>query len=322
MMPRRLTITLALLLCSLTAAAPARAGGLERVPSLGHVFVLMGENQGLNKLTAAHSPYLTGTLKPRSAYLTRYTGVTLGGSLANYMGMVSGKFTACDVADDLPSPRCSHPWDSIFGQLDRKGLSWREWAQSADNACDIVDHGAAWSSNIYTVHHMPALYLTRLHGTGYDEALTPKAECRRDTPAMGTTAPNDTSAFDAALATGNVGRFNLVIPNDCENGHDPCAPTKDGVRQFDDFLRREVPKIEASPAFGTNGLIIITYDSGTSPRHKQVLFDVLGPQVKPGVYGGSAYDHYSLLRTMEDGFGIPQHLARAAQAKAINGIWK
>ena len=70
------------LLKTMANAAPARAAGLEGVPSLGHVFVLMGENQGLNKLTQAHSPYLTGTLKPRSAYLTRYTGVTLGGSLA------------------------------------------------------------------------------------------------------------------------------------------------------------------------------------------------------------------------------------------------
>lgn len=322
-MVTRAVLMLGVMLAVYLASAPAAsAARIEGVPAFGHVFVLMGENQGLNKLTPAHSPYLTGTLKPQSAYLTRYTGVTLGGSLANYMGMVAGRFTTCDAADDVPSPRCSHPWDSIFGQLDRKGLSWREWAESADNACDILDHGAAWSSNIYTVHHQPALYLTRLHGTGYDEALTPKAECEHNTPTMGTTAPNDTSAFDAALATGNVGRFNLVVPNDCEDGHDPCAPTRDGVRQFDDFLRREVPKIEASPAFGNDGLIIITYDSGTSPKHKQVLFDVLGGQVKPGVYGDAAYDHYSFLRTMEDGFGIPQHLARAQQAKAIAGIWK
>jgi hypothetical protein len=305
-----------------SASVPAQAATLEGVPAFGHVFLVVGENQGLNALTPARSPYLTGTLKPRSAYLTRYTGVTLGGSLANYLAMVAGRFTRCDLADDLPSRRCSHPWDSLFGQLDRTGLVWREWAESADNACDIADHGAAWSSNIYTVHHQPALYLTRIHGTGYDEAITPSAECRADTPAMGTTAPNATAAFDAALAAGNAGRFNLVIPNDCEDGHDPCAPQRDGVRQFDDFLRREVPQIEASPAFGADGLIIITYDSGTSRKHLQVLFDVLGPQVKPGVYGAAAYDHYSLLRTLEDGFGVPQHLAGAARARAIRGIWR
>ncbi len=295
---------------------------LEGVPGLGHVFLIVGENQGLNAITPSRSPFLTTTLKPNAAFLTTYTGVTLGGSLANYLAMVAGRFTRCDDADDLPTSRCSHPWDSIFGQLQRHGDSWREWAESADSACDIFDHGSAWSSNIYTAHHQPALYLTRLHGSGYDEALTPTKLCRTDAPAMGSTAPDDTSAFDAALAAGDVGRFNLIVPNDCEDGHDPCAPTNDGVRQFDDFLRREIPKIEASPAYGTDGVIVITYDSGTSPKHQQILFMVLGSQVRPGVYGGGPYSHYSLLRTLEDGFGIAQHLAGAAHAKPIAGIWR
>ena len=57
-------------------APGARASGLEGVPAFGHVFVIVGENQGLNRLTPARSPYLTGTVKPRSAFLTRYTGAT------------------------------------------------------------------------------------------------------------------------------------------------------------------------------------------------------------------------------------------------------
>ena len=77
----------------------------------------------------------------------------------------------------------------------RRGASGRE---SADSACDIFDHGSAWSSNIYTAHHQPAIYLTRIHGRGYDEAIAPAAECRADALAMGTTAPDDTGAFDAA----------------------------------------------------------------------------------------------------------------------------
>jgi hypothetical protein len=286
------------------------------------VFLILGETQGLNAITRSRSPFLTRALKPRSAFLTSYTGVTLGGSLANYLGIVAGRFTRCDLADDLPSSRCSHPWDSLFGQLESRGASWREWAESADSACDIFDHGSAWSSNIYTAHHQPALYLTRLHGRGYDEALTPTRLCQTATPAMGTTAPNDTSAFDAALAKGRVGRFNLIVPNDCEDGHDPCRPTNDGVRQFDDFLRREIPRIQASPAYRAGGTIIITYDSGTSPKHKQILFMALGRQVRPGVYRGGPYSHYSLLRTLEDGFGIAQHLAGAARARPIAQIWR
>ena len=114
----------------------------------------------------------------------------------------------------------------------------------------------------------------------------------------------------------------MVIPNDCEQGHDPCG-TSDQFGQFDAFLRREVPKIEASPAFRANGLILITYDEwgDATPKNHRVAFAALGPQVRPGIYGG-AFSHYSLLRTLEDGFGVRQHLRNAAHTQPINKIWR
>jgi hypothetical protein len=36
----------------------------------------------------------------------------------------------------------------------------------------------------------------------------------------------------------------------------------------------------------------------------------------------STYNHYSFLRTLEDGFGIAGHPANAATASPINTIWK
>jgi phosphatidylinositol-3-phosphatase len=96
------------------------------------------------------------------------------------------------------------------------------------------------------------------------------------------------------------------------------------LRQFDAFLKREVPKIEASPAFGKNGLILITYDEwgDSTPHNHHVLFLALGPQVRRGVYSSGSFNHYSLLRTLEDGFGISKHLLKAAKAKPINHVWK
>ena len=118
------------------------------------------------------------------------------------------------------------------------------------------------------------------------------------------------SFFNAALAEGNVARFNLVLPNVCESGSDLCAGSSNTVTQFDDFLRREIPKIEASPAFGRDGRIIITWDEGGDPIDGTFCMVVLGANVKPGVYGGGPFTHYSLLRTLEDGFGLTPHLAR------------
>ena len=49
----------------------------------------------------------------------------------------------------------------------------------------------------------------------------------------------------------------------------------------------------------------------------------LGRQLEPGTYDDAVhYDHYSLLRTIEDGLGIPTHANAAADASTLGNIWK
>ena len=122
---------------------------------------------------------------------------------------------------------------------------------------------------------------------------------------MGTTAPDDTSLFDHDVASGNVGSLNVIVPNDpCANGHDLCG-THDRIRQFDDFLASEVPKIQASPAFGPDGVIFITWDEGSDPPYRpaHVLTAILGPQVRAGANDRKRHDHYGLERTLATGLG-------------------
>ena len=95
--------------------------------------------------------------------------------------------------------------------------------------------------------------------------------------------------------------------------------------QFDAFLRREVPRMEASPAFGADGLVIVVFDEADASTlvHDggRVLWAAAGPQVRPGVYGG-AFSHYSFLRTLEDGFRLDGYAGNAATAAPIASIWK
>src|SRR5438445_627459 len=89
-----------------------------------------------------------------------------------------------------------------------------------------------------------------------------------------------------------------------------------------DFPAREVPLVETSPAFGPDGTLIVTWDEGADRDPKHVLMAVIGSHVRPGVYGKRRYTHYSLLRTLEDGYAISRHLGHAARAHAFSGIWK
>jgi len=285
-------------------------------PPARRVFLVIGENTSASQITPAHAPYLTGTLKPRAAWVTTYHSLRRSSSLGDYIAMTSGQFTKCEADNDLPD-HCHQARSNVFEQLQASGRTWFEFNEGAANACDIVDHGAAWSKNIYSAHHDPAIYYTVLHGTGYDEAITPKAACREHDLPMGTTAPDDTSTMDAALAAGRVGALNVLVPNDCENGHDVCG-THDAVRQFDDFLAREIPKIQASPGYRAGGTIIITWDEGADPPRDPAnpLLLALGAGVRPGVVATGSYDNYSLLATVEARLGL-QRLAHARTARGL-----
>ena len=320
---------LALLVGVLSASAGATTTALEGVPAFNHVFVIVGENTELGQINKSDAPYLTGTIKPSAAWLTSYFAVTHF-SEANYAAMTSGLYTNCQQFD-VSIANCHQNVENIFHQLDGQGISWQSWLESMPAPCYPVNAGSAKDQNHYGAKHNPAIFYDNVEGAGgIWSATTPSAECvANDIPAGGT-GPNDMSNFNSHLASGDVARFNFIVPNECEDGHDNCKPQRNGVAQFDAFLQREVPLIEASPAFGDDGVLIITFDEGTSNQgpgsSKQfngggnVAFAVLGPLVSPGVYGG-AYNHYSFLRTLEDGFGIGAYAGNANSASPINTIW-
>jgi hypothetical protein len=132
--------------------------------------------------------------------------------------------------------------------------------------------------------------------------------------------------------------FSFIAPNLCDDGHDaPCVTgAPGGLAQADAFLSRWVPTIMAARAYRDGGLIVITFDEGSdsaaccgetvglSPAHPNVPAAgkdgpgggrvgavLLSPLIRPGTVSAVDYNHYSLLRTIEDIFGLP-HLGDAA----------
>ncbi len=313
----------------LVGTAGARAAlPAEGVPAFGHVFVIVGENTELIQVNPVDAPFLMGAVKPQAAWLTDYFAVTHY-SESNYAAMTSGQFTACEQQDGSPAS-CHQNVDNLFHQLDSAGITWQSWMESMPAPCELSKTGSDAALNVYAPKHNPAVLYDDIEGTGGVWSATgPSSEClTRDIPA-GTTGPNDMSWFNANLSAGTVARFNLVVPNECEDGHDNCLPPGNKVSQFDDFLAREVPRIAASPAFGSDGVIVILYDEGvlTGPHYADkfgnggnVVFAVLSPLAAPELYGG-AFDHYGFLRTMEDGFRLGDYLGNASLAAPINTIW-
>jgi hypothetical protein len=320
------------------SARSATATKTDGVPQFGNVFVIIGENTEISQLTKNNAPYLLGTIKPESAWLTNYFATTHY-SEANYVAMTSGQFTACEQKDGSIAS-CHQDVPNLFNQLDQTygPGAWQSWMESMPFACDVSSAGGDPTLNHYAPKHNPALNFDNVAGTWSGTTLMPSSEClSQDIPA-GTTGPNNMDYFNAALCdapatcTPSVSRFNFVVPNECEDGHSNCQPPGNEVLQFDDFLKREVPLILASPAFGPNGVLIVTFDEGTinSPNHADkfgqggnVAFAVVSPLANPGSYG-NLWDHYSFLRTLENGLGVSAlgYVGAAASANSINTIWK
>jgi hypothetical protein len=310
-------------------AAPARAADMSSaVPRLGHVFVIVGENTSLRQLTPKRAPYIAGRLRRHAAWLVGYKALTNSSSLGNYIEMTSAQSIRCERNNSSPvnlntdKPICHQNVNNIFHQLQVRGTTWKEWNESMPNPCAFVDSGTAWSGDIYSVHHNPAMYYDNIEGARYveDYNMAPRKTCLKHVVPMGTTTRNNTSAFDSALRRGVVPRFNYIVPNDCENGHDPCGSRPIG--QYDRFVRREVAKIKASPAYGPRSVIVVTWDEqgDATPHNARVGSLWIGPHVKAGTYRGD-WSHASLLGTIERAYGLPL-LADARKAAPINQIWK
>ena len=217
---------------------PPERDGQLRGSSSAKTFLIIGENTSASQITAAHAPYLVDTLKPRAAWLTTYHSFTDSSSLGNYIAMTSGQFTKCEANNDLPTT-CHQRIDNVFQQLQSTGRTWFEFNESAANACDIVDHGAAWTKNIYSAHHNPAIYYTGLVGKAYDEAIAPDS-CLEHNLSTGTTAPDDTSASTRRSRPARSARSTSSCPTTARTATTRVGPTtRPPVRRVPP---REVPR--------------------------------------------------------------------------------
>lgn len=300
------------------AASAARTATHDGVPRASHVFVFVGENTSLGQVTPGRTPFLAGRFKRHSAWLVGYRGMAHSGSTGDYIQMTSGQTVQCERANKLPvDPNthrvvCRQDVNNIFNQVQKRGISWAAWAESMPHRCALFDSGSNQAGNHYIAHHNPVIYYSNIAATRF---------CHYHNLPMGTTARNNTSQFDHRLATGRVPRFNFIVPNDCEDGHARCDRSEKAT-QFDAFVKREVHKIKASPAWNKRSVIVVVWDEhgGDVPEDLRVASIWNGHPVKAGAYSGS-WTHASLLRTVEDLLRL-RHLAGAKTAAPISTIWR
>jgi hypothetical protein len=232
---------------------------------------------------------------------------------------------------------CVFPADvkTIADQLDAAGLTWRGYDQSmgadptrepAECAHPGVNHQdntqSATASDQYATRHNPFVYF---HSIIDDTALC-------DSHVVNLNLLSQDLA--SASSTPN---YVFITPDLCSDGHDAtCADSSrpGGFAGIDQFLQQWVPRITGSPAFrDQNGLLAIIFDEGgntsdsasccgeiagpnspepgiNGPGGGDTGAVLLSPCIKPRTVSQQPYNHYTLLRSVEDLFGL-EHLGYA-----------
>jgi len=106
--------------------------------------------------------------------------------------------------------------------------------------------------------------------------------------------------------------LSIVVPDQANDMHDGS------ITQGDTWLRQNLDAY-VQWAKTHNSLFILTFDEDDDAHGNQIATIFVGPMVRPGRYG-TRIDHYNVLRTLEDLYGLP-HAGNAASAAPIVDIW-
>lgn len=274
-----------------TSLITAPPGSVQPVPALARVYVIVLENKAYDQIVGgADAPYINALIA-RYGLAEAYQAVAHP-SQPNYLALVSGSTQGVHDNDrhDVTAP-------TLFDQLEQAGRSWRVYAENVPPDCyrNATAEGGRDGAGIYARKHEPAISFTDISGS--------RARCANI---------QDLSSFDPAAAD-----LELIIPNLCHATHD-CP-----VAAADDWLRSFVPRILESAAYRAGGALFITFDEGseTARDSNHVATIVAGPDVIAGTRSGVPHNHYSLLRTVQDAWGLGC-LAESCSANTLGEFFR
>ena len=270
-----------LLIPFLLAATLAPATHAAPLPRPDHVVVVIEENRGYEQIMdRLKKDSYIHALAKRGMLLTQSYGVTHP-SQPNYLALFSGS------TQGITSNTCPLDFsgDNLATALTDKGLSFASFAESLPAVGDT-----SCMSGSYQRKHNPAV---NWQGT----RLTTSVNLRFSD------FPQDFSRLPTV---------SFVIPNQQNDMHDGSFYTAD------EWLKSHIePYVEW--AFRHNSLLILTWDEDNGAEGNHVATILVGPMVKQG-RSNQHVDHYSVLRTLLDFYGIPAPNA-GRDAEPIKGIW-
>ncbi|THD59788.1 alkaline phosphatase family protein [Phenylobacterium sp.] len=340
------------LVLSPLAAPAAPTAGREGVPHYDHVFVILEENKDYGQIMSpASAPNIAGLAVKYGDAAQFFAEVHP--SEANYVALLGGDTFGihdddayyCDPGSTRPfcggakapgyaTHRVQVP--HLGDQLLAIGLTWKGYYENLPEP----GSGAVIAGDPKAANGMRTASLYASKHSGFMNFASVQDDPHRAERIVGF------DQLDRDLASGQLPNFALIVPNQCNEMHglhgDGVPADCDGntdqdkslIRRGDAYTGELVRRLQATPAWASkqNMAIIITFDEGSGGsvggccgivpgsvanygggHIPTVVITNHGPR---GVKDETPYSHYSLLRTLEDAFGVDGYLGHAKDTDA------
>ncbi|MET8146445.1 alkaline phosphatase family protein [Sphaerisporangium sp. NPDC005288] len=284
--PRKLLSAAAALGAAATLAlwGGAGTGAAAAVPTPSHVVVVVLENHAYSQVIGSSSAPYINSLATGGANLTQFYAETHP-SQPNYYAMFSGGTQG--ITGDACVTIGFSSAANLGSELIAAGKTWASYNEGLPSQGSTA---CTSSGGKYAQKHNPWF--------GFKNVPTSTARTMAQFPTDFTTLP----------------KVSFVVPNLCNDMHDCSVSTGDG------WLKSKLGAY-ATWAKSNNSLLVVTFDEDNRLAGNRVATVVYGQPVIPGSKPSTTYNHYNLLRTLEDMAGLTTHAGNAASASAITGIW-
>jgi len=299
-------------LAALTAVVLILNGvGPAAVPRYDHIFVIVDENKDLNRIVGRSPAPAINAIALEYGYASHYDAVAHP-SEPNYVALVGGD--TFGIHDDGAFTTNAVDAPSVAAQLDAAHLTWKGYYE------DIPAPGSlATRAGLYASKHSGFLNFTGVqhdakraeHLVGFDQ-------------------------FEGDTASNRLPNFALIVPNLCNDMHGAMGSdvpsdcwtinTSALIARGDKAFKEIVDRLTATSVWksSANVAIVLVFDEddgggteGGGGRVPAIVMTNHGPR---RFVDATPYTHYSLLRTIEEAFGLAP-LAHAQEATPMTPLF-
>ena len=241
------------------------------------IFIVIFENE---LQSAVLENAFMKSLASEGVRLSNYSGITHP-SQPNYIAATAGlPFVTDDDPKDLPNT-------SIVDLLEAKNVTWKAYMENLPE-----NNKAVKSEGLYFRKHDPFISFDKV---------------RNDPKRLAKIVNAKQLVID--VKKNELPQYSWFTPNIQNDGHTPPADFEPNIplRRVDflaKWLKGFLQPLRKDPKFAKGTLVIVTFDESIPYDDNNVYAVLLGDMVKPNTVESARYDHYSLLRTVEENFDL------------------